>query len=73
VPYHATVPPLRFLGRRAGVFGIALTAYDIYRRVPPQQRRLAIALARKHGPTVAVNALRLTRSFRAPRGPGRSS
>jgi hypothetical protein len=43
----------RMLGRRFGAVGLALTAWDIWRRIPPQQRRMIIEQARKHGPTVA--------------------
>ena len=52
------MPPLRFLTRRAGPLGLALTAYDIYRRLPPKQRKQVLDLARKHGPKVASTALK---------------
>jgi hypothetical protein len=42
-----------------GPLGVALTAYDIYRRLPPRQRKQLLALARKHGPTVAAKAMKL--------------
>jgi hypothetical protein len=41
-----------------GPLGLALTAYDIYRRLPPKQRKQLVALARKHGPTVAAKAMK---------------
>lgn len=47
------------LTRRMGPLGLALTAYDIYRRLPPRQRKQLLALARKHGPTVAAKAAKL--------------
>ena len=47
------------LTRRMGPLGLALTAYDIYRRLPPKQRKQILALARKHGPTVAAKAAQL--------------
>ena len=46
------------LTRRVGPLGLALTAYDIYRRLPPKQRKQLLALARKHGPAVAAKAMR---------------
>ena len=45
--------PFRAMSRRAGAIGMAMTVYDIWRRLPPQQRRQVMILARKHGPTVA--------------------
>ena len=35
---------------------MALTAWQVWRRIPPQQRRLIIRQARKHGPTVVKQA-----------------
>ena len=32
---------------------LALAAWDVWRKLPPQQRQQLLALARKHGPTVA--------------------
>jgi hypothetical protein len=43
----------RIMGRRAGVIGIALTTYDLWRRLPPEYRKRAIRLARTHGPPLA--------------------
>jgi hypothetical protein len=42
---------------KLGPLGIALTAYDLYRRLPPRQRKQVLDLARKHGPRVASHAL----------------
>jgi hypothetical protein len=39
--------------RRIGPVGLFLTAYDIWRRIPPQHRRRIVTETRKHGPTVA--------------------
>jgi hypothetical protein len=50
--------------RRAGPVGLALTIFDLWRRLPPQQRKQALELARKHGPTVAKQAARLRRARR---------
>ncbi len=41
------------LFRRTGALGLALTAYDVWRRIPPEHRRTILANARKHGPRVA--------------------
>jgi hypothetical protein len=60
--------PFRFLPRRAGTVGLALTAYDIWRRLPPQQRKLILASARKHGPRLASAAVERTRRI-PPRDP----
>ena len=39
--------------RGAGPIGLALTAWDIWRRIPKQHRRAILRQARKHGPVVA--------------------
>ena len=39
--------------RRTGTIGLALTAWDIWRRIPKQHRRLLVRQARKHGPRIA--------------------
>jgi hypothetical protein len=59
--------PLRLLTRRAGPVGIALTAYDIWRRLPKKQRKQILALARKHGPKVAAKAAKRARVYRDAR------
>jgi hypothetical protein len=43
------------LTRRKGV-GLAFTAYDIWRRLPPSQRRQLIEATRTHGPRLAADA-----------------
>jgi hypothetical protein len=50
------MPRLR-LTRRAGPIGIALTAWDIWRRLPPRQRKQVLDIARKHGPKVAARVM----------------
>jgi hypothetical protein len=50
------VPRLPF-PRRVGPLGLALTLYDVYRRLPPQQRRQLLDLGRKHGPRIAARAV----------------
>ena len=52
--------PFRF-ARRAGPLGLALTAYDLWRRLPKSQRRMLLASARKHGPRVASAAAKRAR------------
>ena len=51
---------------RAGRFrpapiAVALTLYDVWRRLPPKQRRQLLGLARKHGPTVARRVVQARR------------
>ena len=38
---------------RVGAIGLALTVWDVWRRLPPWQRRWMAAQARRHGPRVA--------------------
>jgi hypothetical protein len=42
--------------RRTGTLGLALAAWDIWRRIPPKQRKLIMRQARKHGPMIAKRA-----------------
>jgi hypothetical protein len=46
----------RLLTRRAGPVGVALTAWDLWRRIPPRQRKMLLRQARKHGPTIVKQA-----------------
>ena len=55
------------LGRRLGPVGLVLTAYDIWKRLPPKQRKQMLALARKHGPKVASRAMQARARRRARR------
>jgi hypothetical protein len=62
--------PFKLLSRRAGPLGLALTAYDVWRRLPPNQRRQILDVARKHGPRTAarvVNGARQRRPGRPPK------
>jgi hypothetical protein len=54
---------------RPGALGLALTAYDIWRRLPPKQRRQLARMAREQGPKVAATAAKAARSFRDKRKP----
>jgi len=47
---------------RMGPVGIALTVWDVYRRLPPRQQKMVRDLARKHGPKVAARVLQMRRS-----------
>jgi hypothetical protein len=47
-----------------GPIGITLTAIDVWRRIPPKQRRRIIAEARKHGPRLAKAAAQRQRRRR---------
>jgi hypothetical protein len=49
---------------RPGPIGIAITLYDVWRRLPPKQRKQALALARKHGPRAAAKLIALRRTMR---------
>jgi hypothetical protein len=53
---------VRMLTRKAGVVGLAMTAWDIWRRIPPQHRRTILRQARKHGPRIAMRAVEYRRS-----------
>jgi hypothetical protein len=55
------------LVRRVGPLGLALTAWDIWRRLPPRQRKQIINIARRHGPKVAARVLRAGARARAAR------
>jgi len=47
------MPAFRKLPARPGAVGLALTAYDVWRRLTPAQRKRVIQATRKHGPTLA--------------------
>jgi hypothetical protein len=52
---------------RPGPVGVALAMWDIWRRLPPRQRKQLMALARKHGPTVARRVVEMQRARRGRR------
>jgi hypothetical protein len=52
------MPKLR---RRAGAIGLALSAYDLWQKLPPERRKKILAEVRKHGPKVAKEAVTVTR------------
>jgi hypothetical protein len=53
--------------RRMGPVGLALTAFDIWRRIPPKHRRRILAEARYHGPRLARAAAQRRRNNRPRR------
>ena len=54
--HNVRVPRLGFT-RRLGPVGAALTLWDIWRRLPPKQRKWVVKQARAHGPRIAKQAL----------------
>ena len=52
--------------RRAGPVGLALTAWDIWRRIPKKHRRAILRQARKHGPAVATKLIQQRQRRRRP-------
>jgi hypothetical protein len=44
----------RFRRLRPTPWAITIAAWDIYRRLPPAQRRQLLILARRHGPKIAA-------------------
>jgi hypothetical protein len=46
---------------RPGPIGIAITLYDVWRRLPPRQRQQVLRLARKHGPVAASKIVQMRR------------
>jgi hypothetical protein len=49
---------------RPGPIGVALTVFDLWRRLSPKQRKLALKLARKHGPKAAAKLMQFQRARR---------
>jgi hypothetical protein len=56
--------------RRAGPVGLALTAWDIWRRIPKRHRKAIVRQARRHGPKVAAKLMEQGRRRRATRRAG---
>jgi len=55
------------LVRRPTPVGLALTAFEVWRRLPPAQRRQIAEMARKQGPRAAAAAFAYWRGRRRPR------
>jgi hypothetical protein len=49
---------------RPGPIGVAIAMFDVWRRLTPKQRKLALKLARKHGPTAAKKLMQFQRARR---------
>ncbi len=62
-----SVPRLRLLRTRVGPLGLALTAYDVWRRIPPKHRKRLLKQARRHGPKIATKAVRYAAKRRTPK------
>jgi hypothetical protein len=52
--------------RRTGTLGVALTAWDIWRRIPKQHRRAIIRHGRKYGPMLAAKLVAQQQRRRGP-------
>ena len=46
---------------RPGPWAVAIAVWDVWRRLPPKQRKQLLGLARKHGPTLAAKAVKAAR------------
>jgi hypothetical protein len=57
----------RFGKLRPGPVGVAIALYDVWRRLPPRQRKQVLKLARKHGPKAAAKMIELRRTLRGRR------
>jgi hypothetical protein len=55
------VPRVSRLVFRRSTIGLAWSAYRLWRRIPPAQRRKLIAQGRKHGPRIAKQAVATAR------------
>ena len=55
---------VRVLTRKLGPVGIALTTWDLWRRLPPEYRRQIMGIAAKYGPVVASAAAKRYRDAR---------
>jgi hypothetical protein len=55
------------LTRRLGPIGTALMLWDVWRRLPPRQRRWVLDQARRHGPRLVQQAMNAQKNRRGPR------
>jgi TRAP-type C4-dicarboxylate transport system substrate-binding protein len=55
------------LVKTPGAVGLALTAYDIWKRLSPDQRRALLAHAKRYGPVVGAYAARTAKNAAAKR------
>jgi len=49
---------------RPAPVAIAITLYDVWRRLPPRQRKQVLKLARKHGPKAAAKLFEVRNTLR---------
>jgi hypothetical protein len=49
---------------RPGPVAVTVALFDLWKRLTPQQRRQLMAMARRHGPTVAAKVTKLSRRRR---------
>ena len=54
---------------RPSPLGVALTAFEIWRRLPPSQRRMVLNATRTHGPRFVAAFLAATREHARRRRP----
>jgi hypothetical protein len=55
----------RVFTRKIGPVGMALAAWDLWRRLPPEYRRQIRVAARTHGPKIAAIAAKRYRDYKA--------
>ena len=58
------MPRLSRVTGRAAPLGLALTVYDLWRRLPPKQRQQVLKAMRKHGPKVVTALIARGRAAR---------
>jgi hypothetical protein len=63
----------RLFVRRLGPVGLAITAYDVWRRLPPSYRRRLLEEGRRHAPTVAARGREVLAKGREARARRRSA
>jgi hypothetical protein len=61
------MPRVPRLTGRAGPVGLALTAYELWRRLPPKQRQQLMKALRKHGPKAASKLIERGRAAKTKR------
>jgi len=48
--------------RKPGPVGLALTAYDVWKKLPKERKKQIVEQVRKNGPTVARGAAKVARA-----------
>jgi len=56
------ISPMPKLPRGAGPFGLAISAYDVWKRLSPKQKALLVKQVKQHGPKIAGQAFRSART-----------